>query len=287
MIIVLVLGLCGLGWSKEEAPNLLTTSEPAFEKEELKPLWEWGMATIGLWTPDYPGAEQGKARFLPVPWFYYRGPIFRADEGGGFRGRFLNKSHWELDLSLGAAFPADSEDNEARRGMENLDWIFEIGPKAVYFINPRGSENSFTLHLPFRVVSSTDFGRLDVRGYLIEPSINYIDKVFIHPSLGVSYSTSATFATRSVNEYFYEVSPEEVLQDRPIYRAQGGYMGTHFSLGFFWQVARNWRFFAAWSGTSYEGVANVDSPLLKKKWTNAGAVGVLWRFYESDSRGYQ
>ena len=270
-----------------ELPDPPTPPVTIFDNEELKPLWEWGFASIGIWTPDYPGAEQGKSRVLPAPWFYYRGPVFRADEDGGFRGRFVNQSRWELDLSIGAAFPADSEDNEARRGMEDLDWIFEIGPKAVYFINPRDAENRFTFNVPFRIVSSTDFGRLDGRGYLTEPYVSYQDKVFLHPSLGASYRLSLTFGTRPINEYFYEVSPEEALPDRPQYRARGGYMGANVSYGLFWQATRNWRFFAAWSGNWYEGVANEDSPLMKKKWTNSGAIGFLWRFYESETRGYQ
>lgn len=277
-------------WADETSEVVLVPPEvptPTVETEELKPLWEAGFGTIGIWTPDYPGAEQGKDHYIPAPWFYYRGPIFRADEDGGFRGRFVNQSRWEMDLSLGASFPADAEDNKARKGMEDLDWIFEIGPKAVYFIHPRSSENRFTFQIPFHIVSSTDFGRVDGRGYLTEPYISYLDKIFLHPSLAAGYFMSATFGTRQLNEYFYEVSPEEVLPDRPVYRAKGGYMGAKFGFRLFWQTTRNVRLFAAYSGSSYEGVANAESPLLKKTWTNAGAIGFLWRFYESDSRGYQ
>lgn len=290
-LIVLLLGVSwGVVADEDGAAKVSNPHYPPvtiFENEELKPLWEWGFASIGVWTPDYPGAEQGKSRVIPAPWFYYRGPVFRADEHGGLRGRFVNQSRWEMDLSVGAAFPADSEDNDARAGMEDLDWIFEIGPKAVYFINSRDAENRFTLHVPVRIVSSTDFGRLDGRGYVTEPYISYLDKVFLHSSLGASYRMSLTFGSRQLNEYFYEVSPEESLPDRPRFRARGGYMGTNFSYGLFWQATRNWRFFMAWSGNNYAGVANKDSPLLKKKWTHSGAIGFLWRFYESDSRGYQ
>lgn len=259
----------------------------AIELEEVKPLWEAGFATISIWTPDYPGAEQGKFRHIPAPFFYYRGPVLRADEGGGLRGRFVHQSRWEMDLSIGAAFPADSEDNKARRGMEDLDWIFEFGPKAIYYILPRLSENKFVFELPFHIVSSTDFGRVDGRGYRTEPEVSYEDKIFLHPSLATRYFASVMFGSRQLNEYFYEVSPENALPDRAIYRARGGFMGSKIGFRISWQATRNLRFIAGYTGTSYEGAINEDSPLMKDRWTHAGAIGFLWKFYESDARGYQ
>ena len=53
--------------------------EPNLEATD-RPLWEAGLSGIGLSSPAYPGAADRSSRGLLLPWFIYRGPIFRADE---------------------------------------------------------------------------------------------------------------------------------------------------------------------------------------------------------------
>ena len=52
------------------------------------PLWEVGLAGIGGYVTDYPGAAQSRFRGFPVPFFIYRGKVLRAGDGGILRGRF-------------------------------------------------------------------------------------------------------------------------------------------------------------------------------------------------------
>lgn len=251
-----------------------------------KPLWEAGVAGIAGWLPDYPGSDEGKARYLPIPYFLYRGPVLRADEDGGLRGRFFHESRWEVDLSASAAFPADDEGNRARRGMDDLDWIGELGPRLVYQILPRDAENKFTFSIPLHVVFSTDFGRLDGRGFLTSPYLLYQDENFFHPRLKAAYSLGFVFGTRSLNEYFYAVTEEDVTAERPYYEAKAGFMGTEIGLGFLWEVNPDLWLAIGYQGSQFQGTANESSPLMKARWTNAGAVAIIWRFYESVYPGY-
>ena len=55
-------------------------SEPDVEGVQ-KPLWEAGLAGFGLTGPAYPGADDYLGRGLVLPWFIYRGPVWRAAGG--------------------------------------------------------------------------------------------------------------------------------------------------------------------------------------------------------------
>ena len=266
---------------------LLFCSAPTLEAKEVKPLWELGLATLGIWSPDYPGASQGKMRYLPIPYGIYRGPFLRADEDGGIRGRFINESRWEVDLSVAAAFPADSSDNDARRDMPDLDWVGEVGPRLKYHVLPKSFKDELTFSLPVHVVFSTDFGRMDGRGYLAAAYLVYRDENFIHPRLTAAYSVAGIYGTRQLNEYFYEVSPQYATSERPAYRAKEGFMGSKIGLGVIYEVSLKKLWVAVgYQGSSYAGTANESSPLMKARWTNAGAMAIIWKFMESEQPGF-
>ena len=60
----------------------------------------------------------------------YRGDIFSVGDEGAFRALAFANDRVELDLSLGASLPANSEDDADRRGMPDLDFLFEVGEGA-------------------------------------------------------------------------------------------------------------------------------------------------------------
>ena len=136
-------------------------------------------------------------------------------------------------------------------------------------------------------VFSTDFGRLDHRGYLAAPYLIYKNENFFHPKWTTFFSTAAVFGTRMLNEYFYEVSPDYALSDRPTYRAKEGFMGMKFAIGTSWRFTDTFLLAFGYQGSSYRGVANESSPLMKARWTNSWAFAFIWKYYESDERGYK
>ena len=83
-------------------------TEPDVEGVQ-KPLWEAGLAGFGLTGPAYPGAEDDVGRALALPWFIYRGPVWRA-AGGTIGARVAKNAFAEFDIGLGGALRASSED---------------------------------------------------------------------------------------------------------------------------------------------------------------------------------
>ena len=114
---------------------------PAAETE--RPLLELGLAGAAGWFPDYPAAGQNHWQGIVLPFIAYRGEILRADETG-VRGRFLRGDRVQLDVSLGGALPANSDDNNAREDMPDLDLMGEIGPnlRLILFCTKRVSAGS-------------------------------------------------------------------------------------------------------------------------------------------------
>src|SRR5690606_16187709 len=107
---------------------LLSTS--AFALDEY-PLWEAGLGVGALTLPDYRGADARANYVFRLPYFIYRGALFRVDREGAqtllYKGRRA-----KFDLSLSAANPAKSDENEARDGMPDLNPTFEVGPRFTY-----------------------------------------------------------------------------------------------------------------------------------------------------------
>ena len=83
------------------------------------PLWEVGGVAFGVSQNAYPGSDQQVNRALALPYFIYRGDVFRADrETAGIRA--LKTETLELDLGFAGAFGSGSDTIEARQGMRKL-----------------------------------------------------------------------------------------------------------------------------------------------------------------------
>ena len=89
--------------------------------------------------PDYPAADQTTVRAIALPYLVYRGDFWRVggeDNRGAVSGRFWKDDRFEFDVTLSAAFPVDSGENDARRDMPDLDFLFGIGRLLVAKDNP-------------------------------------------------------------------------------------------------------------------------------------------------------
>ena len=107
---------------------------PAAAAEGGQPLFELGLVGGGGYLPDYPAADESHLRGLALPYFAYRGEIIRSDEKGLLRGRLIQTDDIEFDISLNGSFPVDSDDNDDRRGLPDLDWLGEIGPRVQFTV---------------------------------------------------------------------------------------------------------------------------------------------------------
>jgi len=250
-----------------------------------KPLYEFGVVGGAGYVPHYPAAEQGRVRVLAAPIVRYRGLRFRSDEEDSMRARLFADPLYGFDLSAGGSFPADSNDNRARKGMPDLDWTGELGPRFYLFFF-KTNRFWFRLFLPVRVAFSTDFSQTAYQGLVFAPALNlryFFDETKFN---SVFFSIVRTYTTHQLQEYFYEVKDRFATPERNSYRAVGGYLSTSVSLAYLHEKESK-GFYAGIGLGSFKGAANAGSPLHKNEINYSGFLGFTYTFFRSEEKGFQ
>lgn len=227
--------------------------------KSAKPLWEICIAGGGAYSPDYPAADKNSLNVLALPYVVYRGDFLRLGRDSIAKGVFIDNDFTELDVSLSASFNANSNDNKARRGMPDLDYLVEAGPQLKIKLGELYGGKT-ELQLPVRAVFSTDFGRIDHRGYLFNPKFSYMRPNIFNSGIMVTGSIGSSFATKKLQSYFYRVEPRFATADRPAYDAGGGYLGSAVTVGLSYGITDRIRAYAGGQVGYYGGAANEDSP---------------------------
>jgi outer membrane scaffolding protein for murein synthesis (MipA/OmpV family) len=262
---------------------LLAAAAQAEEAPREKPLWELGVAAGGAWLPDYPAAGQNHFNAIGLPYIVYRGDFFRSDEKGLLRGRFVKSRDFELDVSLSGSFSADSSNNDARRGMPDLDYLVELGPRIQWTVARAAKWAKLDFELPVRAVFSTDLKSVDYRGFLAQPELAYQHDNFLESGLALKLGVSASFADVNLQDYFYRVEPQFATPTRPAYEADAGYLGSRLQLVLTKALGPALRVFAAGRVDFHQGAANEDSPLFREDVTYGAGLGVVWSIFRSPS----
>jgi outer membrane scaffolding protein for murein synthesis (MipA/OmpV family) len=285
--------VCGVLLALPSTVNATNTESPdrdltGFEaSDELQPLWEFGAGGGFVSVPNYPASSERNFIALAAPYIIYRGDVFRVGGGGGARAVVFEDEDFEIDFSFGGAFSADSDDNTAREGMPELDFLFEVGPQLVYRVKDfdfeGGGNGRLNLRLQARAVFSTDFERIDDRGYVFEPELSYQQRGTLFKSTGLNASLSLVFASEDLHDYFYEVDNAFATEQRAAFDATGGYLGAQLSVGFSFPIRKNIRGFLGGSLRLHTGAANEDSPLFEDDVTYSIGAGFVWRLYESEA----
>ncbi|MES2525495.1 MAG: MipA/OmpV family protein [Bdellovibrionota bacterium] len=250
-----------------------------------KPLYEFGVAAGAGYIPDYPASNQGRVRSIAIPQFRYRGLRLRSDEEDNFKARLMRNAVYGIDVSGGGAFSAKSDKNEARKGMRDLDWVGEFGPRFYVFL-VKTEKLWVRLFFPVRVAFSTDITSATYQGLVFAPAFNaryYFDQTKFN---SVIFSVTRTHTTHQQQEYYFQVDRRDVTAKRPEYDARSGYMSTYAGAAYIYEKDEIGIYFGA-NVTSYKGAANAGSPLHKSDYTYAAFAGVSWLFYQSEERGYQ
>jgi hypothetical protein len=247
-----------------------------------RPLWEIGLAGIGGYVADYPGAAQSRFRGFPVPYFIFRGEVLRAGDGGIVRGRFKLNDRLEFDLSFGGSLNADSDKNTLRRGLPNLDFLAEVGPQLTWRAWQE-KDRTVTVNLPVRGAVSFGGGGVHSQGFVLNPRLTYRDRAFLAGTT-ISLGVGPIFATERLMDYFYEVRPQYALPGRPAYNAESGYLGTEFSVGVTRVLSPQVRLFTGAQLGVFSGATNRGSALLARETNWSFAFGLAWAVWESDRR---
>lgn len=191
----------------------------AQDAQAQQPLWEAGLGVGGLRVPHYRGSDQSHDWAVPVPYFVYRGEIFKSDKDGT-RAVVMDTGKVDLDVSFSASPPTRSKDNVARQGMADLGPTFEIGPNLNVRM-ARGGGWRADLRIPVRGVVGLGSGG-GVVGFASTPVVN-IDVQASGWNVGLQ--GGPVFASRGLNARFYQVGSGEATATRPAYEARGGLAG--------------------------------------------------------------
>lgn len=248
-------------------------------RAEPLPQWEFGLGATAFTLPDYRGSDERRGYAYPLPYVIYRGDKLRVDRQG-VRGVFFESDRVELDFSVFGTPPVDSSENEARRGMEDLDPTLEIGPLLTVSLH-RDRDTRLDLRLPLRAVIATDFTHAHRAGWVFHPQLG-----FRHSpnwgggrwSLGVL--TGPIFATSRYHQYYYGVDAQFATPERREYTANGGYSG--------WSVlgSLSRRYQRLWVGgfaryDNLKGAAFEESPLVRRQSSYMAGIGFAWILAES------
>ena len=245
---------------------------------EPKPSLELGIGAGALSIPDYRGSAERQLLGFPIPYVIYRGDRFKVGRSG-ITGELFKDKRWELDLSLNASPPANSDENSRRSGMPDLSPTIELGPKLSYNLGEPVHNVELKLELPVRAVISVDPSDFQQIGWLAQPGISLYAPGYFHGwSLGLK--AGLLFADQDYHNYYYGVTEQFATPERPGFQADSGYSGAMLL------ASLRKRYKQYWVGTfmRYDNLNNVvfeDSPLLEEKDSLMVGVGFAWIFYQS------
>jgi hypothetical protein len=182
---------------------------------------QWGLAGGVGWITDYPGAAQGRMRYLVMPAFHSK--YITVDRQDGARAHLVNERRIKFSVSFSFLLPTSAQDIPVRQGMPDLDLILQLGPELqIYFL--RSNTFNVYLRLPVRFIVATDF----------KSDFEYLQWTFA-PSLRTEYNFGSKygklgtrlefdFASARYQSYFYQVEARYATADRPTYHAKMGIM---------------------------------------------------------------
>ncbi|MBW8307291.1 MAG: MipA/OmpV family protein [Thiobacillus sp.] len=248
-----------------------------------KPLWELGAGISALSLPDYRGSDQASVYAIPFPYLIYRGEFLKADRHG-IRGTFFGTDRIELNLSLGASLPVNSDDNRARQGMPDLQPTVELGPSLdLNLWRTADRRTRLDLRLPVRTAVTVKGGMDDI-GWVFSPRLNLdITDVAGLAGWNMGLLAGPMYGSERNHDYFYTVAPQFATADRPAFDAKGGYAGSQLMMTASKRYPKYWLgAFVRWD--SLEGAVFADSPLVKSENYFAAGVGIAWILGESSTR---
>lgn len=248
-----------------------------------EPLWEAGLGGVVLELPDYRGSSRSRTYALPLPFFVYRGELFKADREG-VRGILFDSESVELQVSVGASLPVDSDRSPLREGMDSLKPAVEIGPSLEWHLWKSGASGTKAdLRLPLRAAVTVE-SRPRYIGVQFFPHLN-VDFEGLPGLWGWNLGLLAgpVFTDRRYNDYFYSVGEADATAARPAYNAKGGYGGMQFIIGASRRIERWW----VGGYVRYDtlrGAAFESSPLVDARRYVAGGIGLSWVFAQSERK---
>lgn len=248
-----------------------------------RPVWELGIGASAISFSDYIGSDKRNNLALPFPYVSYYGDILRIDRDT-VRSEFFGSDTLKIDVSLSGSIPVDSDDNEDREGMPDLDPIIELGPSVEYeFYRHPFNNGRLSLELPVRSAIASDFSNVREVGWVSNPNVKYSRKEYdMAGTWTLQAALGPLFGNSRYHQYFYGVSDKFANAQRPQFDADSGFGGWRLSLGFSRRVNDIWYgAFVRYIDISDAGFA--DSPLVRQDHSIVGGLAIAWIFAKSAS----
>ncbi len=250
---------------------------------EEKPLWEMGLGLTALRLPAYRGSSETRTDVLPIPYLVYRGEHLKADKDG-VRGVLFDSDRFEVNLSLAASPPVNSDDVVIRKGMPDLHSSLELGPSVdIKLWQSSGHDAKLKLFLPVRAAMTLESNPKSI-GWQFTPRLN-LDVANPFDQTGWTFAVvgGPVFGSREQHDYFYGVAPQYATAARPVFDAKAGYAGMQV-LSALWK-----RFPSFWIGgfARYDDVRGAvfeNSPLVTQKSGFSGGIAISWVLAQSKQR---
>lgn len=251
---------------------------PVSAKPRL-PLWEAGLFGLGFTQPAYPGADDRASRVLGLPYVIYRGKYLRADRGSvGVRA--LKTPRVEVDVGFAASLGSSSSDIAVRRGMADLGYMIEFGPRLKVNLGDVSTGKSDSrLQFPLREVIDISYG-FRSRGIAFEPE--WVTGTRLPNRWFISTSLGAIFGDERLAGTFYGVAPGEATPTRPSYTARSGLIALRAGLLASHPFTPDVRLFYIMRLESLAGAANRDSPLVRRDTGWSAGIGLAWALARSE-----
>jgi MipA family protein len=253
---------------------LLAAAAAPAAAAEPRPLWEFGLGAGLLSLPHYRGSDQRHTWVLPIPYFVYRGEIFKADREGA-RAVLVDAERFDFDISVAATAPTRSENNLARQGMPDLKPAFEIGPNLNVLLG-RGEGWRAQLRLPVRAAFTFESNPRSI-GWLSTANLAVDWRA---GGWNVGVIGGPVFADRRYHGVYYDVDPAFATLTRPAYRASGGAGGWRLVTGASRRVG-NWWLGAFAAADTVRGARFEASPLVRQRETYAAGIAFSYVFAAS------
>lgn len=232
--------------------------------------------------PHYPASDQSSSKSLALPIIIYRGDVLKSDQEEGTRAELYTSRELDINMSFGARFSNDSKDNRTRTGLPDLNYIIEAGPSLNYKILRERKKRLFTLQIPFRFTTETNFKKYNYLGLVFEPEVKLQFFNVGVENLKLTSSLSLEFFSDRVANYFYEVESKYANADRLAYAARPGFstitIGQSATYDF-----KNYKFVGGINYNDYSFSENRNSPLYKTKNNYSVFTALILFFYEKSS----
>jgi len=249
-------------------------------KDDSDYVFELGVGIGHSSMPEYIGSEESKSYTVPFPYIYYRNKDLKIDRDSFTSMEFYN-GRLRFGLDYGVNLPLDSEENDARRGMHDLDFVFMVGPKVELCLaihcNKDYPLRAYASYLKPIITQSESWNDLD---WVSRIGIKYDEKFIESEKYGTVYFTSSArvqYQGARYSGYYYGVTGEESLFDRPVYKSKSGFGGYQLSSGVRWRVGNWW--IGAFAQYLNIGSAEVaDSPLVTDPSNIRAGFAFAWIF---------